>query len=75
MSGTALTLSTILFFIFESKYLSDELNLFVTILIGLLYAVSLINLIIASFNDPGVIRRFELTNEKKKNKENNEKKN
>jgi hypothetical protein len=74
MTGTALTLSTILFFIFESKYLSDELNVFVPIIIGLLYAVSLINLIIASFIDPGIIRRFELTNEKKKNKENNENK-
>ena len=62
MTGTATTIPIILFFIFEAEYMSDELTVFIPILIGILYILILINLIIASFIDPGIIRRFDIKN-------------
>ena len=67
MTGTALTIPTLLFFIFEAKYFTDEYTAFIPILIGILYMISIINLLIASFIDPGMIRRFIITKENMKN--------
>ena len=72
MTGTAITIPIILFFIFEADYLSDELTAFIPILIIILYIIILVNLILATFCDPGIIRKFYIQNnninEKEKNK-------
>ena len=60
MTGTAITIGIILFLIFESEYLNDEITIFIPILFSLLYIAILFNLITASFIDPGIIRRFDL---------------
>ena len=60
MTGTTITAPIILFFIFEADYLSDELTPFIPILIMILYIIILANLILATFSDPGIIRKFHL---------------
>ena len=62
MTGTATTIPIILFFFFEAEYMTDELTVFIPILIGILYILILINLLTASFIDPGIIRRFDIKN-------------
>ena len=62
MTGTATTIPILLFFIFEEEYMTDELTVFIPLLIGILYILILITLIIASFIDPGIIRRFDIKN-------------
>ena len=62
MTGTATTIPILLFFIFEAEYMTDELTVFIPLLIGILYILILITLIIASFIDPGIIRRFDIKN-------------
>ena len=64
MTGTAITIGIILFFIFESDYLTEELTIFIPIFIGILYLAILFNLIVASFCDPGIIRRFDIKQSK-----------
>ena len=77
MTATAITLGFLLFLIFESDFLYDEITIFIPILISLLYIAIMINLIIASFCDPGIIRKFDvnkyntINQEKIDNKENN----
>ena len=72
MTGMAITIPIILFFIFEADYLSDELTAFIPVLITILYIIILVNLILATFCDPGIIRKFYIQNnninEKEKNK-------
>ena len=62
MTGTALTIPIILFFFFEADYLSNELTPFIPILIMVLYIIILVNLILATFCDPGIIRKFDIKN-------------
>ena len=45
MTGTAITIGTLLFLIFESEFLADEITVFIPILISLLYLIIIINLI------------------------------
>ena len=65
MTACAMTIPTILFLVFNSKYLTDKLTIFVPILIGIIYLITFVYLIIASFCDPGIIRRFNLVNDNK----------
>ena len=67
MTGTTITAPIILFFIFEADYLSDELTPFIPILIMILYIIILVNLILATFSDPGIIRKFHLKNNNNNN--------
>ena len=62
MTGTAITAPIILFFIFDVDYLSDELTPFIPILIMILYIIIIVNLILATFCDPGIIRKFHIKN-------------
>ena len=64
MTGTAITIGIILFLIFESDFLTEELTIFIPIFIGILYLAILFNLIVASFCDPGIIRRFDIKQSK-----------
>ena len=68
MTGTAITIGTLLFLIFESDYLNDEITVFIPILISILYLLIIVLLIIASFCDPGIIRKFYI-NKQLNNKE------
>ena len=72
MTATAITLGFLLFLIFESDFLNDEITVFIPILIALLFIGIMINLIIASFCDPGIIRRFDINKENKIGKNNND---
>ena len=75
MTGTAITIPIILFLIFEAEYLSDELTIFIPILIVILYVIILLYLILATFCDPGIIRKFFINNNiniNEKKDENNE---
>ena len=65
MTGCALTIPTILFLSFNSQFMKDELSIVIPILILIIYILSLIFLLIASFIDPGIIRRFNLVNDNK----------
>ena len=67
---TTVTIPIILFYIFESEYYCDELTVFIPILFGILYIIILLFILIASFSDPGIIRKFVLINDinKEKNK-------
>ena len=60
MTGTAITIGILLFIIFESDYLNEKITVFIPILFGILYLTILSNLIVASFCDPGIIRKFEI---------------
>ena len=73
MTGTAITIGTLLFLIFESEFLADEITVFIPILISLLYLIIIINLIVASFCDPGIIRKFNIINKNNKEEKNNQK--
>ena len=65
MTGCAMTIPTILFFIFNSEYLTDKLTIIIPIIIGIIYLISFIYLIVATFCDPGIIRRFDLKKDNK----------
>ena len=73
MTGTAITIGTLLFLIFESEFLADEITVFIPILISLLYIIIIINLIVASFCDPGIIRKYNIINKNNKEEKNNQK--
>ena len=67
---TTVTIPIILFYIFESEYYCDELTVFIPIVFAILYIIILLFILIASFSDPGIIRKFVLINDinKEKNK-------
>ena len=65
MTACAMTIPTILFFIFNSEYLTDKMTIIIPIIVGVLYLISFIYLIIATFCDPGIIRRFDLKKDNK----------
>jgi len=60
MTFLAISIPVILFFFFESKYLSKNVTVFIPILIAIIYLITSIFLFIASFSDPGIINRFSL---------------
>ena len=60
LTGCALTIPTILFLSFNSQYMKNNITIFVPIIISIIYFISMIFLLIASFIDPGIIRRFNI---------------
>ena len=60
MTGCALTVPTILFLSFNFQFMKNELSIIIPIIILIIYILSLIFLLIASFIDPGIIRRFNI---------------
>ena len=64
MTFTAITLPVLIFEIFEWKYIKKTLSISIPIIILLLYIITEILLLIASFSDPGILERFPF-NEKK----------
>ena len=71
MTGCAMTLPTLLYIIFNSDYISEKLTVLIPIIIFIIYIITLIYLIIASFCDPGIIRRFDIPNNEAKKDKNN----
>ena len=70
MTALAVTLPVSMFLGFNSDYMWDKLNPSIPIITGVLYIVTIIFLIIASFSDPGIVRRYYLPKgivEKRKN--------
>ena len=58
MTATAITIPVVLFLSYNSKYMEKELNIIIPIIIGLLYIITMILLLIASFSDPGILQRY-----------------
>ena len=65
MTASAMTIPLILFLVFNSKYITDKLTVFIPILIVIIYLITFVYLIIATFCDPGIIRKFNLVNDNK----------
>lgn len=72
MTACTITLPTIFFLVFNSKYIADKITIFIPFIIIIIYIISFIYLIIASFCDPGIIRRFSLVNKNKDYIKNNQ---
>ena len=64
-TACAMTIPVLLFYIFNSKYLTDKYTIIIPIIIGIIYLIEFIYLIVASFIDPGIIRKFNLINDDK----------
>ena len=58
----AMTIPTILFLSFNSQYMKNELSIAIPFIIVFLYIITLIYLLVGSFSDPGIIRRFNFNN-------------
>ena len=58
MTATAITIPVVLFLSYNSEYMDKELNIIIPIIIGLLYIITMILLLIASFSDPGILQRY-----------------
>lgn len=58
MTSLAITLPVGLFLAFDSKYMKEELSISIPIITAVLFVITIIFLVIASFSDPGIIRRF-----------------
>lgn len=68
MTSLAIALPVGLFLGFDSKYMNDELNISIPIITGVLFICTIFFLVIASFSDPGIIRRYpspKITEERK----------
>ena len=70
MTGCIITIPTILFFIFNTTFMEKKLTILVLFIILILYLFALIFMLIASFTEPGIIRRFNF-NKKNMNNINN----
>ena len=55
LTGTCITIPVFLYILFNAKFLSIA----ITIIIIILYIIMMILFVSASFNDPGIIRRFK----------------
>lgn len=60
LTWCAMTIPPLLFYIFNFDYFVDELTFIIPIIIAIIYLITCIFLIIASFIDPAIIRRFNL---------------
>ena len=60
MTFLAISVPVILFFFFESKFLSKKVTVILPIIIAIIYLITSIFLFVASFSDPGIINRFSL---------------
>ena len=65
LTACAMTVPVLLFYIFNSKYLIKKYSIIIPIIIGVIYLIEFIYLIVASFCDPGIIRRFNIINDDK----------
>ena len=65
LTGCIATIPLILFLTFDFKYIKNELSISIPIIIIIVYIIALIYMLIASFIDPGIIRRFNYYNENK----------
>ena len=65
LTACAMTVPVLLFYIFISKYLTKKYSIIIPIIIGVIYLIEFIYLIVASFCDPGIIRRFNIINDDK----------
>ena len=61
MTALAVTLPVSMFLGFNSEYMWYKLNASIPIITGVLYIVTIVFLIIASFSDPGIVQRYYLT--------------
>ena len=61
MTALAVTLPVSMFLGFNSEYMWHKLNPSIPIITGILYIITIIFLLIASFTDPGIVRRYYLT--------------
>ena len=64
MTGCAMTIPLILFLLFDFQYMKSNLSIFIPIIITIIYVIDLIFILLASFSDPGIIRRFSNNNKK-----------
>ena len=62
LTACAMTIPTILFLSFNSQYMKNELSVVIPFLIVFIYIITLIYLLVGSFSDPGIIRRFNFNN-------------
>lgn len=60
MTSLAITLPLSLFLAFNSKYFNTDLSIAIPIIICVLYVITIIFLLLASFSDPGIIQRYPL---------------
>ena len=60
LTWCAMTIPPLLFYIFNFDYFVDELSFIIPMIIAIIYLITCIFLIIASFIDPAIIRRFNL---------------
>ena len=65
LTWCAMTIPLLLIFFFNFNFFVDELSFVVPTILIILYLIATIFLIIASFVDPGIIRRFNLDNDNK----------
>ena len=66
MTSLAITLPVSLFLGFNSKYMWNNLNESVPLITVVLFIITIIYLIIASFSDPGIILRYSGETEERK---------
>lgn len=60
MTSLAITLPLSLFLAFNSKYFKTDLSVAIPIITCVLYVITLIFLLLASFSDPGIVQRYPL---------------
>ena len=65
LTACAMTVPVLLFYIFNSKYLTNKYSIIIPIIIGVIYLIEFVYLIVASFCDPGIIRRFNIIDDDK----------
>ena len=58
MTSTSITLPVILFLSFNSKYMKENLSISIPIILSILYIITMVFLLIASFSDPGILQRY-----------------
>ena len=71
MTACAVTVPVLLFLIFNTDYVSDNLSIAIIIIIEILYLIILFFLIISAFIDPGIIRKFNIAYDNKNKDYNN----
>ena len=62
LTSSAMTIPTILFLSFYSQYMKNEISFIIPFIIFFIYIITLIYLLVGSFSDPGIIRRFNFNN-------------
>ena len=63
LTSCIITLPLFLFFLFNYDFIKKEINIFIILILIILYLSSITLLIISSFSDPGILRRFKTNND------------